>query len=248
MRGDNDYPVTIASTFVNAEAFARTRTLQQGIPTIAGPDVSSGRVPLDRAAADYTPRSTTSIAATSTPGTSRSSGCCRSTSTVDVAYVGAKGVGGYAGLDINAPQTLGGGDARPSLRVARTPRRHQFVGRAAEDATTTRCRSRSTSAFTHGFLFKGAYTLSKAMNESDNDGRATLTVQHAERAVAATGRRRASTAGTTSSWASSTSCRGRATNGYGSIGKAIVSDWQLNGVFGAFSGNPFTMTPATARR
>ena len=29
--------------------------------------------------------------------------------------------------------------------------------------------------FTHGLLFKGAYTLSKSMNESDNDGRATLT-------------------------------------------------------------------------
>ena len=33
---------------------------------------------------------------------------------VDIAYVGAKGVGGYAGLDVNAPQTLGGGDnSRP---------------------------------------------------------------------------------------------------------------------------------------
>jgi hypothetical protein len=30
---------------------------------------------------------------------------------VDVAYVGAKGSGGYAALDINAPQTLGVGDA-----------------------------------------------------------------------------------------------------------------------------------------
>ena len=30
---------------------------------------------------------------------------------VDLAYVGAKGTGGWAGLDINAPQTLGVGDA-----------------------------------------------------------------------------------------------------------------------------------------
>ena len=41
--------------FLNAEAFGTTRTLQQGIPAIVGPDQSSGRVPLDRAAADYTP-------------------------------------------------------------------------------------------------------------------------------------------------------------------------------------------------
>ena len=33
----------------------------------------------------------------------------------------------------------------------------------------------------------------------------------------------------------------QSTDGYGSFGKALVSDWQVNGVFGAFSGNPFTM-------
>ena len=55
MRGHNDYPVTIASTFVNAEAFAPNSTLQQGIPKILGPDLSSGRVPLDLAAGFYTP-------------------------------------------------------------------------------------------------------------------------------------------------------------------------------------------------
>jgi hypothetical protein len=55
MRGDNDYPVTIASTFLNPDQFAPYGTLQQGIPKMAGPDLSSDRVPLDRAAAVYTP-------------------------------------------------------------------------------------------------------------------------------------------------------------------------------------------------
>ena len=31
-------------------------------------------------------------------------------------------------------------------------------------------------------------------------------------------------------------------NGYANAAQAIVRDWQLNGVFGAFSGNPYTMT------
>src|SRR5262249_8991246 len=52
VRGDNDYPVTIASTFLNAESFAPYATLRQGIPLIIGPDLSSGRVPLDRSAAE----------------------------------------------------------------------------------------------------------------------------------------------------------------------------------------------------
>src|SRR5258708_13393851 len=50
MRGDNDYPVTISSSFFNVEQFQPFGTLQQGIPFIASPDVSSGRVPLARAA------------------------------------------------------------------------------------------------------------------------------------------------------------------------------------------------------
>jgi len=33
-------------------------------------------------------------------------------------------------------------------------------------------------------------------------------------------------------------------NGYGGFGKALVSDWQLNGTYAAFSGNPFTMLAA----
>ena len=55
LRGDNDYPVTIASSFFNADQFAPYGTLAQGIPILRGPDQSTGRVPLDRSAAVYTP-------------------------------------------------------------------------------------------------------------------------------------------------------------------------------------------------
>src|SRR5262249_19479159 len=55
VRGDNDYPVPIASSFPNLLPFGYNSTLAQGIPLIVGPDQSSGRVPLDRAAAEYTP-------------------------------------------------------------------------------------------------------------------------------------------------------------------------------------------------
>ena len=55
VRGDNDYPVTIASTFLNAEPFAYYATLAAGHPDHHRARSSSGRVPLDRAAAEYTP-------------------------------------------------------------------------------------------------------------------------------------------------------------------------------------------------
>ena len=87
---------------------------------ILGPDLSSGRVPLDRAAGFYSPElgnidrgyvHTWNVAVER---------MLPFDATVEVAYVGAKGVGGYAGLDVNAPQTLGVGDAgRPFASLGR---------------------------------------------------------------------------------------------------------------------------------
>ncbi|MBI1872693.1 MAG: hypothetical protein HYS05_02245 [Acidobacteria bacterium] len=36
--------------------------------------------------------------------------------------------------------------------------------------------------------------------------------------------------------------QGSVEGSYGNIAKAVVRDWQVNGVFGAFSGTPFTVT------
>jgi hypothetical protein len=240
VRGDNDYPVTIASTFVNPDQFAAYNRLEQGIPLIVGPDVSSGRVPLDRAAAEYTPEPgnvdrgevhTWNVAVERRLAYDIS---------VDVAYVGAKGVGGYAGLDINAPLTLGGGDnSRPYASFGR------FV---AVNSWGQRLKTRYNSLqvalnkpFTHGLLFKGAYTFGKAMNESNDDGRATLTWNtpselYRNWAPAGFDRRHNFTLGFAYQLPL------QSTGGYDGLLRTIVNDWQLNGLFAAFSGNPFTVT------
>ena len=92
---------------------------------------------------------------------------------VDVAYVGAKGTGGWAGLDINAPTTLGVGDAgRPYASMGRIQPLWSWGQRLR-----TRYNSLQVAInkpFTRGLMFKGAYTLSKSMNDNDADGRATL--------------------------------------------------------------------------
>ena len=80
------------------------------------------------------------------------------------------------------------------------------------------------------------------MNESDNDGRATLDFNTPSE-LRATGRppgfdrRHNFQLGFVYAlpWQSNGS-------GYGGIGKALANDWQVNGMFAAFSGNPFTMT------
>src|SRR5262249_18614011 len=228
VRGDNDYPITIASTFLNAESFAPYATIQQGIPFIVGPDLSSGRVRLDRSAAEYTPEIDNID-----PGYIHTRNVAvhrllAFDTTVDVAYVGAKGVGGYAALDINAPVTLGGGDAsRPYASLGRLIR---------IDSWGQRLRTRYDSLqvavnkrFTHGFMFKGAYTLAKAMNESDADGRATLlfnTPSQLDRNWAPAGFDRRHNLQVGFVYALPWQGKG---GGYGSIANALASDWQFNG-------------------
>ena len=240
LRGDNDYPVTIASTYANPDQFGWYGTLAQGIPFLTGPDVSSGRVRLDNAAIVYTPEignvdrgkvHTWNVAVERRLPYDIS---------VDAAYVGARGVGGWAGLDINAPVRLGVGDAgRPYASVGRIQPLWSWGQRL--DTEYNSLQVALNKPFTRGFMFKGAYTLAKAMNHHDQDGRATLAWN---------------TPGTFDlNWGPAGFDRRhnfqlgfayqlpwQSTGSYDSIVKALYQDWQINGLFAAFSGTPFHVT------
>jgi hypothetical protein len=241
VRGDNDYPITIAASFPNIDTFGFSRTLAQGIPTIVPPDQSTGRIPLDRSAAEYTPEIGNVDRGTVQTWNVAFERRLPFDTSVDVAYVGAKGTDGYAALDINAPTVLGtGNQGRPFFSLGRTIRLDSWGARLK-----TMYQSLQVSLnkpFTHGLLFKGAYTLSKSMNESDNDGRATLTWNTPSElgrnyAPAGFDRRHNFQMGFAYSlpWQSS--------NGHhDNIVRAVINDWQINGLFAAFSGTPFTVT------
>ncbi len=90
-------------------------------------------------------------------------------------------------------------------------------------------------------MFKGAYTLSKAMNETDADGRATLTWNTPTElwrnwAPAGFDRRHNFQLGFAYAlpWQSN--------GGYDSLAKAVLGDWQLNGTLAAFTGTPFRVS------
>ena len=165
-----------SSTRPTRPASAISRTLAQGIPIIVAPDQSTRAVSRwTAAAAEYTPEidnidrgyvQTWNVAFERRLAFDIS---------VDVAYVGAKGTDGYAALDINAPTTLG----RRRSRAVRMRRSGRIIRiNSWGDRLKTNYQSMQVALnkpFTHGLLFKGAYTFSKSMNESDNDGRATLT-------------------------------------------------------------------------
>ena len=92
--------------------------------------------------------------------------------------------------------------------------------------------------FKAGLLLKGAYTLSKAKNETDDDGWVGWT-GISRRSCPATSRSPATTGPTTSRWASSMTCP--IAKGSSNPVAMIVRDWQMNGVYSFYSGTPFTI-------
>ena len=183
VRGDNDYPVTIASTFVNPDQFAWYGTLQQGIPFMTGPDLSSGRVPLDRAAAEYTPEIDNIDRGYIHTWNVAFERRLPFDTSVDVAYVGAKGVGGYAGLDVNAPQTLGGGDnSRPYARFNRFIADQLVGGTAAYQVPVAA--GRTEQAFHQGVHVQGRLHAEQGDERNRRRRQGHPELEYAERALA----------------------------------------------------------------
>ncbi len=242
LRGDNDYPVTVASTYQNADQFAWYRTLAQGIPLLVGPNTSTGSVPLDNAAIVYTPEVGNVDRGMVQTWNAAVERRLPYDIAVDVAYVGAKGSGGWAGVDINAPTTLGIGDAgRPYASRGRIQPLWSWGQRLKTEYNSMQIAM--NKPFTRGLLFKGAYTLSKSMNDNDADGRATLawnTPSEIYRNWGPAGFDRRHNF----QLAFAYQLPWQSAGSYDNILSAIVQDWQINGMFAAFSGTPFHVTAA----
>ena len=241
MRGDLNYPVTIFSSFSNPETFGFYNTLDQGIPLIVGPDQSSGRVPLPNAAGIATPE----------PG-NIDRGLVQTWNaaferrlpwdmTVDIAYVGAKGTGGYAWVDVNLPTTYGGGTAsRPYFPTFGRQNAIQSWGQRL-DTRYNSLQIALNRSFNQGLHVQGRVypeQVHERVRQRRSDRPQLGAPERAVRnwALAGFDRTHNFQIGVSYQlpWQSSGSYEG--------FVHAIAADWQLSGTFGAFSGTPFTMT------
>jgi hypothetical protein len=235
------YPLTIAQSYFDNNNFLPYRNISQGLPQIVGPDLNTGRARVPATAQIRTPE-----VGNVDRGTIKSWNLVVERRlpmnlAVDVAYVGTQGDGGYADLDVNAPTVIGGGNAaRPYASLGRTI----GIGSWGQRLRTRyhALQMGINRPFTKGLLVKGAYTWSKAMNEStnDEDGWAVLhwnTLSQLDRNYARAGfdRKHNFQMGFLYQlpW--------RAENG-ASVVKQVLGDWQINGTFAAFSGLPFHVT------
>jgi carboxypeptidase family protein/TonB-dependent receptor-like protein len=243
MRGDLQYPITLATTFTQPLQFQWYGTLAQGIPAVLGPDQSTGRVALPNSVGMTTPEPGNVDRGRVQTWNAAIERRLPLDISVDVAYVGAKGTGGYAWIDLNLPTTLGGGAQSRPYFISHGRQLDVNSWGARLDTDYDSLQVAINRPFKNRLMLKGAYTLSRSMNESNDDGRTGLAMgshplyQDRSWALASFDRTHNFQMGFVYQlpWQNQGS-------GYDNVLKAILGDWQLNGVFAAFSGTPFTIT------
>jgi len=243
--GVNGYqPVTTDRAYAAAAVPNAPLGPNVGIPSICCPDIEAGRVPLPGVAETGYPRANEML----------HRGYIESWNLVferklpaqmvaTLGYVGSQSIRGFAFLDINASQIPGSGDeGRPLFeKFGRTSTTREWDGRTHSNYNSLQ--ATLNRRFTNGLLIKSAYTFSKAIDEADysdwtefrwnaldymyrNRALASHDVPHNFQLAAVyelpfgPGKKWAQT-GTTA---------------------AIFGGWQLNGLFAAYSGRPFTLT------
>ena len=237
-------PVTTDRAYVAAGVPNAPLGPNVGIPSICCPDISTGRVPLPSVAETGYPRANSElhrgyIQSWNLIGERRLPGEI----IASIGYVGSASVRGFAFLDINASQIPGSGDeGRPLFaEFGRTTTTREWDGR-----THSIYHSLQTTVnrrFKDGLLLKSAYTWSKAIDEAPYDD----WTEFLWNAPSVYGRNRALAShdiphnfqlgalyelpfGKEKKWATS------------GLSSTIFGGWQLNGVFAAYSGRPFTLT------
>jgi len=233
------YPLTLAADYFATEPYGFVTTFEQGIPNITGPDLSPGVIPLPNEYLMRTPMGDVTRSRIHSWNVAVERRLPYDVS-VDVAYVGTAKNGGFADIDANASDVPGGGAAsQPFFDLGRTNETKLWG-----PFTKSRYHSLQVAInrpFTRGLLLKGAYTLSRAKNETDDDGWDTLlwnAPSLLSRNYALAGYDRTHVFQMAFVYELPYKTQGGSGN---KAARAVLGDWQVNGIFSAVSGTPFTI-------
>ena len=232
------YPLTIGFSETAAGAFGSNFAsfdLARGIPEVPIPTITGGRLLLPRNVQTRTPHLDEVERGRTHQFNVMLERQIPYDISVSVGYVGTRYYDGYADQNLNYSE--GGGDAgRPFFTQAGTAAILDWAAR-----TKTKYDSLQVAInrpFKAGLLLKGAYTLGEAFNETDEDGWATLTWSQPSQL-----HRNFSTAGYDRRHNFQMGFVYQLPFAKGSSNPAalVVKDWQVNGIFSAYSGLPFTI-------
>ena len=236
--GDFSYPLVLNSSFQPSPAeaqFGWYGTLDQGIPFLQGPDLSTGRVPLPNAVGMRT-----AVPETVDRGRTHSWNVAFERRlpvvSVDVAYVGSRVVGDLTAINVNNAQTMGGGGLDRPYLISHGRQLAVDVFMPYRKARYNALQVGVTRPFVDGLLIKGHYTYSRSWSLATSYQLPTAEAQDRNWALAGTDRPHTLTMSFVYQlpW--------QRAGSHGSPAKTLINDWQINGIFQAFSGSPFTVT------
>ncbi len=232
MRGR--FPLTIAHSDQGLNTFTPLGNLSTGIPLAPNVDISSGTIVLPRGVDMTTPDSN-----------NVERGATQSYNAVierrlpldivaSVGYVGTRTDGTYTTRNLNYSES-GGNANRKLFAQAGTATINLLAG-------TSKARYNSLQVavnrpFKGGFLLKGAYTLARAMNDTDDDGGGYSWAQESQlsRNYAPAGFDRTHNLQMGFVYELPVARNGK------SIAARLVQGWQLNGIASWLSGRPFSI-------
>jgi outer membrane receptor protein involved in Fe transport len=229
------YPLTIAYSDAGINGFTPYGTLAQGIPGAPNPDIASGNIPLPRG-----------VDMRSADPNNVKRGATQSYNafiehrfpldiSISAGYVGTRSDNLYGDWNLNYADS--GGNANRQL-FAKAGNASILDWAARNKARYNSMQVAVNRPFKNGFLLKGAYTLSKAMNEADDDGWVGLTwnqPSQMSRNYAIGGRDR------THNLQMGFVYELPFAKDSKSPVAQVVKNWQLNGIASFLSGRPFSI-------
>jgi hypothetical protein len=210
--------------------------LANGIPPIPLPDLSTGVIPMPRDVTTRTPDPNNVDRGRTQQWNVTVERQLPIDVSVSLAYVGMRSDGGYADLNLNYADAGGGDAGRQLFAQAGTADILDWGGR-----TRRRYNALQTSInrpFKNGLLLKGAYTWSKAMDETDDDGWVAVTWSQPSQLT-----RNYALAGydRTHNFSMGFLYDLPFAKNDNSMVSTLARNWQVNGVFQIYSGTPFSI-------
>jgi outer membrane receptor protein involved in Fe transport len=236
------YPLTVNFAFNQPDSYTPIRTLEQGIPPVVGPDLSTGTVTLPAVADMRSPyageinrgyiQSWNFTLERRMPGEMIGT----------VGYVGTQSTNMLADLDINSGFPGSGQAGRPyAVLFNRRVATNMWDGYLS--ANYHSLQSSLRKQLKNGLMLQGSYTWSKAINMTDDDGWAGVgwnwgPVFDRNRAAAGYDRRHMFNLGFIYELPMG---KGKSFANSGAISH-VLGGWQFSGVYRAYTGTPFTVS------
>ena len=236
------YPLVVNGENTAPNSFAAASTFEKGVPNVVGPDLSTGIVPLPGNISERSPY-----------GGEIHRGYVQTWNftlehklpmnvVTSVAYVGMHSVHLLADYDINAGYPGSGTAGLPQAAAfGRTISTQMWDGYLSSSYNSLQVAA--NRSMSKGLMVKAAYTYSKAIDYTDDDGWASVgwnwaPVFQRNRAAAGFDRTHVLQIG----WIYELPFGKGKMLAHEGLAAAVLGNWQVNGIISAYTGQPFTVT------